>query len=55
MALQKGGDTITAPLLHNASDDVLSDIWDWCTIKGCRSVTLAGRLYLRKSPTDKFR
>jgi len=55
MALQGGGNALTAPLLQNTSDDVLSDIWDWCTIKGCRSVALAGRLYLRKSPTDKFR
>ena len=37
------------------SDELLGDIWDWCTLKGCRPVTHAGRIYTKKSPYDKYR
>lgn len=41
--------------LSNADDKLLADVWDWCAIKGCRSVCLSGRLFVRNSAWDKFR
>ncbi|KAK4686458.1 hypothetical protein P7C73_g3664, partial [Tremellales sp. Uapishka_1] len=37
------------------SDEVLSQIWDWCVVEGCRAVTGTGRVFLRKGAWDKFR
>jgi hypothetical protein len=36
-------------------DRVLSDIWDWCVVRGCRSVCTSGRLYMKKGKWDRFR
>ncbi|WVQ65819.1 uncharacterized protein L199_003997 [Kwoniella botswanensis] len=45
----------TGTELSNESDDFLSEVWDWCVIKGCRSITVSGRLFMRKDKWDKFR
>lgn len=37
------------------SDGLLGEIWDWCPLKGCRPITHAGRIYLKKSPYEKYR
>jgi hypothetical protein len=37
------------------SDDLLGEIWDWCALKGCRPITHAGRIYMKKSPYEKYR
>jgi hypothetical protein len=37
------------------SDEILGDIWDWCPLKGCRPVTYAGKIYLKKGPYEKYR
>lgn len=38
-----------------ASDELLGDVWDWCPLKGCRPVTYAGKIYLKKGPYEKYR
>lgn len=38
-----------------SSDEMLAEIWDWCPLKGCRPITHAGRIYLKKSPFEKYR
>ena len=37
------------------ADELLGEIWDWCALKGCRPVTHAGRIYMKKSPYEKYR
>ncbi|TYJ58455.1 hypothetical protein B9479_000662 [Cryptococcus floricola] len=54
MELAQKGDILTGAATE-ASDDFLSSIWDWCTVKGCRSICLSGRMYMRKSTWRKFR
>ncbi|WVQ83201.1 hypothetical protein IAT38_005340 [Cryptococcus sp. DSM 104549] len=41
--------------LSQEPDSALSEVWDWCIIQGCRSVCLAGRLYMKKDQWKKFR
>nr|XP_018262424.1 uncharacterized protein I303_05441 [Kwoniella dejecticola CBS 10117]OBR84582.1 hypothetical protein I303_05441 [Kwoniella dejecticola CBS 10117] len=45
----------TGTELSNESDNFISEIWDWCVIKGCRSTCISGRLFMRKDKWDKFR
>ena len=37
------------------TDELLGDVWDWCPLKGCRPVTYAGKIYLKKGPYEKYR
>ena len=55
MEMHNHKDPFAGTRLSNASDDILSDIWDWCAIKGCRGVCMSGRLYFKKKPLDKFK
>ncbi|WVW84624.1 hypothetical protein I302_106658 [Kwoniella bestiolae CBS 10118] len=55
MTLHSHDNPFTGTELSNESDDFLSDIWDWCVIKGCRSITVCGRLFMRKDKWDKLR
>lgn len=55
MALHGHEDPFAGTQLSNSSDGVLSDVWDWCTMKGCRGITLSGRLFMKKKTTHKFR
>ncbi|EIW73527.1 hypothetical protein TREMEDRAFT_25253, partial [Tremella mesenterica DSM 1558] len=41
--------------LGKGSDVILTDIWDWCTLKGCTPVCQAGRLFVKRGPYRKFR
>ncbi|ORY24284.1 Pleckstrin homology domain-domain-containing protein [Naematelia encephala] len=41
--------------IGDQTDQILGNIWDWCAIKGCRSVTMAGRLYFKHGKFNKFR
>ena len=41
--------------LSNDSDALLSDVWNWCVVQGCRTVTLSGRLFMKKGGMEKFR
>ena len=41
--------------LGNLSDDMLSDTWNWCVLEGCRTVTMGGKLYMKKGRLEKFR
>ncbi|WVR06432.1 hypothetical protein IAU60_003463 [Kwoniella sp. DSM 27419] len=55
IASHSQNDPFAGTELSNESDQVLSEIWDWCTIEGCRSTCITGRLFMRKDRTDKFR
>jgi hypothetical protein len=53
---QSSGSTFTGNDLSGGSgEEVLGDIWDWCPLRGCRPITHAGRIYLKKSPYEKYR
>ncbi|WWD18499.1 hypothetical protein CI109_102951 [Kwoniella shandongensis] len=54
-ALHSKHDPFVDTTMSNASDAGLDEIWDWCAIKGCRSICLAGRLHLKRDKYDKFR
>jgi len=54
MAMHAANDPFAGTQLSNSSDELLSDVWDWCVIKGCRGVSLSGRLFMRKKATEKF-
>jgi hypothetical protein len=41
--------------LSNQSDQVLTEIWNWCVIRGCLPVCLSGRLFMAKGGREKFR
>ncbi|WWC88719.1 uncharacterized protein L201_003632 [Kwoniella dendrophila CBS 6074] len=45
----------TGTELSNDSDNFISEIWDWCVIKGCRSICISGKLFMKKDKWDKFR
>jgi len=53
--LHANDDPFAGTELSNDSDTILADIWDWCAIKGCRSICLAGRLFMRDGTWDKFK
>jgi hypothetical protein len=53
--IQAAGDAFTGTTLSPGSDELLGDIWDWCPLKGCRPVTYAGRIYMKKSAYEKYR
>ena len=53
--LHADANSLAGSEFSNEIDTVLADIWDWCAIKGCRSVCLAGRLFMKKDGWDKFR
>lgn len=55
MTLHGHDDPFAGTQLSNSSDAVLSDIWDWCTISGCREICLSGRIFLKKKKTHKFK
>ena len=54
MSLHASNDPFAGTQLSNQSDELLSDVWDWCVIKGCRGVCLSGRLFMRTKPAEKF-
>ncbi|KAK8858607.1 hypothetical protein IAR55_002836 [Kwoniella newhampshirensis] len=55
MTLHSKDDPFAGTELSNTTDVGLSDIWDWCAIKGCRSICISGRLHLKRDKYDKFR
>jgi hypothetical protein len=55
MEMPANVDAFAGTGLSNTTDHVLGDIWDWCVIKGCRSVYTSGRLYMKKGKWDKFK
>ena len=55
MDLHANEDPFAGTELSNDSDNILPDIWVWCAIKGCRSVCMAGRLYMRNGKWGKFK
>jgi hypothetical protein len=52
---QESGDTFAGIESSMGSDLLLGDIWDWCPLKGCRPITHAGRIYMKKSKYEKYR
>ncbi|KAL7420775.1 hypothetical protein Q5752_004727 [Cryptotrichosporon argae] len=48
-------DELVGAQLGNRSDAALAQVWDWCVIKGCREVTLAGRLFVKQGRWSTFR
>ncbi|WVQ73104.1 hypothetical protein IAR50_002668 [Cryptococcus sp. DSM 104548] len=54
MELAEKGNSLIGAATED-SDEFLSSIWDWCTVKGCRSICLSGRMYMKKSTWRKFR
>jgi len=55
MALHRNHDPFAGTELGTGSDEILADIWDWCALKGCRPITQAGRLFMKKNRYDKYR
>jgi hypothetical protein len=55
VALHNIADPFAGTSLGTSSDEVLGDVWDWCTLRGCRSVTYAGRVHTKTSRFDKYR
>jgi hypothetical protein len=53
--VKASGDSFAASDISTGSDALLGEIWDWCPLKGCRPVTHAGRIYVKKSPYEKYR
>ena len=54
--VQASGSTFMSSASSGGPDDeMLGEIWDWCPLKGCRPITHAGRIYLKKSPFEKYR
>lgn len=53
--MHDAADPFAGTLLSGGSDALLSDMWDWCVLQGCRPVCLSGRLFLRKGKWSKFR
>jgi hypothetical protein len=53
--VRAAGDKFTGGSASAGSDDLVGEIWDWCPLTGCRPVTLAGRIYVKKSPYEKYR
>ncbi|KIR57141.1 spore wall assembly protein [Cryptococcus gattii Ru294] len=39
----------------DGTDEFLGEIWNWCTIRGCRPICLSGRLYMKQGSHSKFR
>jgi hypothetical protein len=48
-------DPFVGTSMSAGGDSLLSDMWDWCVLKGCRPICLSGRLFLRKGKWSKFR
>jgi hypothetical protein len=52
---QSHGSPFAGTELDKGSDALLSNVWDWCVIKGCRPITMTGRLFVRKGKWTKYR
>jgi len=55
MAIHAKEDPFVGSDISNENENLLADIWEWCTIQGCRAVCLSGRLFMKKSAWSKFR
>ena len=55
MALHASEDPFAGIDMGHADDNLLSDVWDWCAIKGCHSICLSGRLFEKNGAWSKFR
>lgn len=55
VAAQAHDSTFAGTALGKGSDGLISDVWDWCVIDGCRPITMSGRLFVRKGKWTKFR
>lgn len=53
--VKAAGETFANSITSVGSDELLGEIWDWCPLKGCRPITHAGRIYMKKSPYEKYR
>jgi len=55
MAIHANEDPFGANNMSNEDDNLLSNVWDWCAIKGCRAICLSGNLFMKKGAWNKFR
>jgi hypothetical protein len=55
MTIHANNDPFAGTELSNDSDNLLSDVWDWCVLDGCRPIVISGRIHMKKGPYNKFR
>ena len=53
--MHDAADPFAETSMSAGGDSLLSDMWDWCVLEGCRPICLSGRLFLRKGKWSKFR
>ncbi|WVO12653.1 hypothetical protein L204_100258 [Cryptococcus depauperatus] len=49
------GNKFAGVAISDGPEEFLADIWDWCTIQGCRPICLSGRVYMKSDKWKKFR